>query len=82
MAATTGDPLVALATHALGFVSAGAIVGLGSGRAASAFVRALGARVREGLRVRGVATSEETARLARDLGIDLVDKTALMTMAE
>jgi ribose 5-phosphate isomerase A len=61
MAATTGDPLVALATHALGFVSAGAIVGLGSGRAASAFVRALGARVREGLRVRGVATSEETA---------------------
>jgi ribose 5-phosphate isomerase A len=72
MAATTGDPLVALATHALGFVSAGAIVGLGSGRAASAFVRTLGVRVREGLRVRGVATSEETARLARDLGIDLV----------
>src|SRR5262245_57550068 len=72
MAATTDDPLVALATHALGFVSAGAIVGLGSGRAASAFVHSLGARVREGLRVRGVATSEETARLARDLGIDLV----------
>jgi ribose 5-phosphate isomerase A len=72
MAATTSDPLVALATHALGFVGAGAIVGLGSGRAASAFVRALGARVREGLRARGVATSEETARLARELGIDLV----------
>src|SRR5262245_24612788 len=72
MAATTSDPLVALATHALGFVNAGAVVGLGSGRAAGAFVRALGARVREGLRARGVATSEETARLARELGIDLV----------
>jgi ribose 5-phosphate isomerase A len=72
MTATTSDPLVALATHALGFVNAGAIVGLGSGRAAEAFVRALGARVREGLRARGVATSEDTARLARELDIDLV----------
>lgn len=72
MTATTSDPLVALATHALGFVNAGAVVGLGSGRAATAFLRALGARVREGLRVRGVATSEETGRLARELGIDLV----------
>ncbi|PYM72421.1 MAG: ribose-5-phosphate isomerase RpiA, partial [Candidatus Rokuibacteriota bacterium] len=59
MAATTGDPLVALATHALGFVRDGAVVGLGSGRAAGAFVRALAARVHDGFRVRGVATSEE-----------------------
>src|SRR5438132_10221031 len=72
MAATTNDPLAALSTHALGFVRDGDVVGLGSGRAASAFVRALGARVRGGLRVRGVPTSEETARLARELGIDLV----------
>jgi len=70
--ATTGDPLVTLASHVLGFVRAGDTVGLGSGRAASAFVRALAARAREGLRVRGVATSEETARLAQELGIDLV----------
>jgi len=70
--ATTGDPLVTLATHALGLVRAGDVVGLGSGRAASAFIRALAVRVREGLRVRGVATSEDTARLAADLGIDLV----------
>ena len=55
--ATTGDPLATLATHALGFVRDGAVVGLGSGRAASAFVRALAARVHDGLRVRGVATS-------------------------
>ena len=72
MAATTSDPLAALATRALDFVGDGVVVGLGSGRAASAFVRALAARVRDGLRVRGVPTSEETARLAQDLGIGLV----------
>lgn len=70
--ATTDDPLAALVTHALGFVKAGDVVGLGSGRAASAFVRALAGRVRDGLRVRGVPTSEDTTRLARELGIDLV----------
>src|SRR3989475_10323302 len=72
MAATTSDPLAALAARALDFVGDGVVVGLGSGRAASAFVRALAARVRDGLRVRGVPTSEETARLAQELGIGLV----------
>ena len=70
--ATTGDPLVTLATHALDFVRAGDVVGLGSGRAATAFIRSLGAKVREGLAVRGVATSDATAQLARELGIELV----------
>ena len=69
---TTSDPLEALATHALGFVKAGDTVGLGSGRAAGAFVGALARRVREGLRARGVPTSEETERLARELGIELI----------
>jgi ribose 5-phosphate isomerase A len=47
-------------------------VGLGSGRAAAAFVRALAAEARRGRRIRGVATSEATAALARDLGLELV----------
>lgn len=64
--------MTALATRALEFVEAGHVVGLGSGRAAEAFVRALAERVRDGLRVRGVPTSEQTARLARELDIDLV----------
>src|SRR2546427_8863406 len=72
MVATTNDPLVALATRALDFVEDGSVVGLGAGRAASAFVHVLAGRVREGLRVRGVPASEETARLARELGIGLV----------
>ena len=48
-------------------------IGLGSGHAAQAFVEALGERVRSGrLRVHGVATSEETASLARRVGIPLL----------
>ena len=46
-------------------------LGLGTGRAASAFVEALGNRVAEGLDVIGVPTSDATARLAARLGIPL-----------
>ena len=63
--------LEGLASRALGHVRDGALVGLGSGRAASAFVRALGARVGQGLRVRGVPTSEAAGRLAREVGVPL-----------
>ncbi len=63
----------AVAARALDLIEDGARVGLGSGRAATAFIARLGARLREGLRVAGVATSEATARQARELGIPLVD---------
>src|SRR5436189_345376 len=66
------EPLSALARRALGFVKDDTAVGLGAGRAATAFVRALADRVRDGLRVRGVPVSEATAELARELGIPLV----------
>lgn len=62
----------ASAQAALEFVEEGQTLGLGTGRAAEAFVRALGARVRTGLHVRGVPTSEATAALALELGIRLV----------
>lgn len=64
--------LEGLAARALEHVRDGALVGLGSGRAAAAFVRALGARAARGLRVRGVPTSEATARLAREVGVPVV----------
>lgn len=57
---------------ALEHVRDGQTLGLGTGRAAEAFVRGLGARVAEGLEIRGVATSERTAALARELAIPLV----------
>jgi ribose 5-phosphate isomerase A len=58
--------------RALELVPDHALIGLGSGRAAQAFIRALGERVRCGrAHVTGVATSEETAGLARSLGIPI-----------
>lgn len=54
---------------AAGYVDDGMRVGLGTGRAASAFVKALGLRIREGLDIVGVPTSEATRRLAESLGI-------------
>jgi ribose 5-phosphate isomerase A len=59
--------------RALELVPDGSRIGLGSGRAAEAFVKALGQRVREGrLHVQGVATSEKTANLARQEGIPML----------
>src|SRR3990170_5678894 len=60
-----------IATRAIEFVKERDVVGLGTGRAATAFVHALGAAVKEGLRVRGVPTSQVTADLATQLGIPL-----------
>ena len=48
-------------------------VGLGTGSTAAHAIRALGRRVREGLAVRGVPTSEASAALARAENIPLVD---------
>lgn len=52
----------------------GATIGLGSGRAAWAFIGRLGDRIRSGhLTVRGVACSVETAHVAMEHGVPLVD---------
>lgn len=59
------------AQAALEWVKNGMKLGLGTGRAAAAFVEALGERVAEGLQVTGVPTSEATAELAGCLGIPL-----------
>ena len=72
--AATPDPAVlAVARQAAGMVADGAKVGLGTGRAAAAFVDELGGRVRQGLRIVGAATSEATARQAEALGITMID---------
>lgn len=67
------DPAMrAVAARALDLIGGGALVGLGSGRTASVFVRMLGARVRDGFSVTGVPASDATAALAREAGIPLV----------
>jgi ribose 5-phosphate isomerase A len=56
---------------AVGEVQPGMKLGLGTGRTAEHFIRLLAARVRAGLDVVGVATSERTETLARAEGIRL-----------
>lgn len=58
--------------RALELVGDGMTVGLGSGRASNRFIELLGARVHEGLRVRGVPTSDASAQLAMKVGVPLV----------
>jgi ribose 5-phosphate isomerase A len=75
MSSTTGpDPadLDRVALSALARVKEGMSLGLGTGRAAEAFIERLGEQVRAGLRVRGVPTSERSDALARKLGIPVV----------
>lgn len=57
---------------AVDLITANSVVGLGTGRAATAFIHALGARARAGLPVRGIPTSDASAALATQLGIPLV----------
>ena len=68
------DPAVlAVAARVLDMIPEGARVGLGSGRASHAFIQALGARVKQGFRVQGVPTSVASEKLARELGIPLIE---------
>jgi ribose 5-phosphate isomerase A len=61
--------LEALGKYALRYVKPGHTIGLGTGRAARAFIRALGA---SGISVRGVPTSKASEDLARSVGIPIV----------
>lgn len=60
------------ARASLRWVEPGMVVGLGTGSTAAHVVRLLGERVRAGLAIRGVATSESTRALAAQAGIPLV----------
>ena len=61
----------AAALRACDFVEDGMAVGLGTGSTAAYMVRELGRRVADGLRITGVPTSDATAELAREEGIEL-----------
>ncbi|MGZ8405834.1 MAG: ribose-5-phosphate isomerase RpiA, partial [Nitrospira sp.] len=63
----------AAALKAIEFVRDGMVVGLGTGSTAKHLLVALGERVRAGMKLRGVSTSQETAALAKQAGIPLID---------
>lgn len=70
----SGDIAKFNAAHAaLDYVKDGMVVGLGTGSTSAHFVRQLGERVRQGLRVKGVPTSEATRNLAEQVGVPLLE---------
>lgn len=62
----------AAAEKALALVESGMSLGIGTGSTAEFFIQVLADRVKDGLQIRGVATSERTVNLATDLGIPLI----------
>lgn len=61
------------AKQATEYVESGMKVGLGTGSTAAWLVQCLGEMVREdGLKIKGVPTSNRTAKLARDVGIEVI----------
>jgi len=67
------EPKRRAAESALELIRDGQVVGLGTGSTAKFAIEGLGRLVRAGLSVRGVPTSIATERMARELGIPLVD---------
>jgi ribose 5-phosphate isomerase A len=61
-----------VAKRATEFVEDGMAVGLGTGTTATLFIRELGERVRQGLKIRCVASSEASRELGLQLGMDVL----------
>jgi ribose 5-phosphate isomerase A len=61
------------ARRALEFVEDGMLLGLGSGTTSRIFIQELGERVKQGLRVRGIATSTASEQLAESLSIPITN---------
>src|ERR1700761_7745278 len=68
---TQAEAKALVAKRAVEFVEDGMNVGLGTGSTATLFIRALGERVKEGLRIRCVASSDASFSLAQSLGMDI-----------
>ena len=59
--------------YAADFVKQGMSLGLGSGSTVYWLIQELGQRVKQGLQITAVPTSQETARLAKEAGVSLSD---------
>lgn len=71
---TTVDKAKELAAlRSLEFVRDGMVVGMGSGTTATHFIKLLGERVKQGLKVRGISSSRASEDLAKSLGIPVID---------
>lgn len=80
---TVDDYKKAAAAAAVDLVRSDMILGLGTGSTAAHFIALLGERVKEGLYVAAVPTSEDSAKRAAHVGIELVepDETTIIDLA-
>ena len=60
------------ALEAVKYIKDGMVVGLGTGSTAFFMIEAIGEMVRNGLKIRAVATSNETEKLAKTLGVNVI----------
>jgi ribose 5-phosphate isomerase A len=70
---TQDEAKLKAAQRALDFVQDGMSLGLGSGTTSAIFIRQLGERVKQGLRVRGIATSNASEQLAESFSIPITN---------
>lgn len=59
------------ARASLKFIRDGQVVGIGTGSTAAHFIRLLGDRVQQGLKIRGIPTSDRSRKMSIELGIPL-----------
>jgi ribose 5-phosphate isomerase A len=76
---TQDEAKLLVAKRAVEFVDDGMAVGLGTGSTATLFIRELGKRVAQGLKIRCVASSDASSELGLALGMDV---TSLDTLPE
>ena len=62
----------AAARASLRYIQDGQVVGLGTGSTAAHFIKLLGEKVKNGLRIRGIPTSDRSHEFAQSLGIPLI----------
>ncbi len=79
---TQDEAKLSAAKRAVEFVREGMNVGLGTGTTATMFIRELGKAVAGGLRIRAIATSDASRKLAVELGIPLTtfDETPVLDL--
>jgi ribose 5-phosphate isomerase A len=61
------------AQKSLEFIEDGMVVGIGTGTTATHFIRLLGERVKQGLKIRGISSSKASEELAASLSIPIID---------
>jgi ribose 5-phosphate isomerase A len=61
-----------VATEAVNFIQQDMVIGIGSGSTVFYFIEELGKRIKNGLKITGVPTSQETLSLATERGINMI----------